>query len=364
LSLLIKPASSLCNLSCSYCFYHSLSNQREQKSFGLMTQKTLENTISKALLLANESLYICFQGGEPTIAGIGFFKEAVKLIKKYNIFNIPVTLSLQTNGLLLNEEWAVFFKENNFLLGLSLDGPSSVHDKTRLDVNGKGTFERVLKAAKLLETFKVDFNILCVVNKYVAQDIRKVYLFFKKNNFKFLQFIPCLDPLDSSLHKYEYSLTPKDYGFFLKSSFDLWFNDLVAGQYTSIRQFDNFVKMLHGYPPESCGMSGICASYFLVESGGQTYPCDFYAVEKWHLGNINESNFREMSKTKTARLFVESSIQIAKECDACQWFDICRGGCRRNREPEFNEILPLNTYCKSYKDFFEYAMPRLKTIPL
>lgn len=361
-SLLIKPASSLCNLRCKYCFYHSISDSRSVKSYGIMNDCIQEKLVKNALEYADQICTFAFQGGEPTLAGLSFYRLFVELVKKYNTKNVKVNYAIQTNGMVIDEEWARFLAENSFLVGISLDGYKDLHDASRTDVSEKGSFNRVLEAIRLFDKFHVEYNILCVVNAYTARHISKVYNFFRKNGFKYLQFIPCLDPLDEKPGGHDYSLTPERYTYFLKNLFDDWYKDLKSGNFISIRYFDNLVGMLMGYPPESCGMSGVCTAYFVVEADGGVYPCDFYVLDEWLLGNISETGLADMKNCRRAAEFVEISRHIDPKCRECRYFNLCRGGCRRNREPLVNDELALNYYCQAFRSFFEYAGSRLKEL--
>lgn len=169
LNLLIKPASSSCNLRCRYCFYYDVADNREVKNYGIMNDDTLENMVKKVFDDVEYSANFAFQGGEPTMAGIEFFEKFHKFVEKYNTKKIIVNFSLQTNGTLLNKKWLELFKKHNYLIGLSLDGNKEMHDTFRIDAKGEGTFSRVLKAAKMMKKAEVEFNILCVVNKLIAQ---------------------------------------------------------------------------------------------------------------------------------------------------------------------------------------------------
>jgi len=360
LSLLIKPASSLCNLRCRYCFYHSIAEKRMTESYGIMSYNTLEKMVEKALAFADSNCILAFQGGEPTLAGLDFYKKLIEFENKYNVKNLPVNNSIQTNGVMIDEDWAEFLAENNFLVGLSLDGPPDIHDAGRVDHMEKGTFNKVMNTVKLFNKYKVEYNILCVVNSYVARHVKKIYNFFKKNDFRFLQFIPCLDPLGEEPGRYEYSLSTERFAYFLKNLFDEWYKDFMGDNYFSIRYFDNLVGMIMGYLPEVCGMMGICNCQFVIEADGGVYPCDFYVLDEWYMGNIVDSGFEELRFSENARKFVEVSKHQSPECKSCRWFTICRGGCRRSREPFMDGKPVLNYYCQAYKEFFEYSMERLE----
>jgi uncharacterized protein len=349
----------MCNLRCKYCFYHSIAENRQTESYGLMTEETLEILVKRTFDYAEQSCTFAFQGGEPTLIGLDFYRKLIELEKKYNKNEIQVQNSIQTNGVLINEEWAEFFANNHFLVGISLDGPKDIHDANRFDINNNGSFSKVMNAIRCFNKYNVEYNILSVVNSYTARHIEKIYKFFEKNNFQYLQFIPCLDPLNETPGQNDFSLTPIKYADFLKKIFDLWYIDIKKGKMLSIRHLDNYVSMLMGYPPESCGMSGKCTCYFVVEAGGQVSPCDFYVTDNWQIGNIKSDDFESMINSTTAKDFVSVSCHVSQECRVCKYMNICRGGCRRNREP-FSEGLPsLNYYCSSYKQFFDYSMERM-----
>lgn len=351
ISLLIKPASSACNMKCKYCFYHDVVQSREVADYGRMSLETLEIIIKKTFDYADNLASFGFQGGEPTLAGLDFFKEVVRLQEKYNIKRIKVQNAIQTNGLCMNDEWAEFLTKNDFLVGLSLDGTKEIHDRYRVDNGQNGTFDRVMNAALIMDRHKTQYNILTTVNKDVAQNIEKIYYLFKKKGFDYLQFIPCLDGYDCE--KQDFSLTPQLYGEFLKKLFSLWYVDLSRGRPVSIRYFDNLVMMVGGYPPESCGMAGSCSCYYMIEADGSVYPCDFYVTDEWRIGSILTDEFEDMHSCETAKRFVEVSKQVPSECMECRHYRICRGGCRRNREPISLGQNTKNSLCEAFRMFFD-----------
>lgn len=354
LNLLIKPASSSCNLRCRYCFYYDVADNREIKNYGIMSDETLENMVKKVFEEVEYSANFTFQGGEPTVAGISYFEKFHKLVEKYNTKKIIVNFSLQTNGTLLNKKWLELFKKYKYLIGLSLDGNKEVHDIFRIDSNGKGTFSQVLKAAKTLKKENIDFNILCVVNKLTAQNGKIIYNFFKNNGFRYYQFIPCLDSLNYSGEK-DFTLTAEDYGKFLDEVFGLWYEDIMSGKKVSIRYFDNYIKILLGEEPESCDMVGHCNMNAVLEADGSMYPCDFYVLDNYKLGNINENGFEELFRSKREMEFLNSSLPVNNKCKLCKYFRICRGGCRRHKENEAGE----NRFCESYTYFFDRNIDKM-----
>lgn len=356
INLLVKPASGACNLRCKYCFYADEAAHREVANYGMMSEETLEQVVARAFEAADSTITFGFQGGEPTLRGLDFYKTLVALQKKYARRGITVQNAIQTNGLLINDEWAEFLHENRFLTGLSVDGHVDLHDAHRVDAAGGESFLRVMKAAETLERHQADFNVLTVVTAETARKIRRVYAFFRKNKLLWQQYIPCLDPLGQERGLTPYALTPQLYASFLKTLFDLWYEDVCAGRFIYIRYFENLLGMLIGRPPESCGLSGQCALQFVVEADGSVYPCDFYALDEYRMGSVQTHSLREMAGSEAARRFL-AAPQVHENCAGCRYFAICRGGCRRDRDE--GERIGLNYFCPAYQEFFEYALPRL-----
>ena len=210
INLLIKPASGLCNMHCDYCFYCDITEKRAQASYGIMTEQTLRNVIKKTLRAAEGSCTIAYQGGEPTLAGLDFFKKSIEYQKRFNTKGLTIHNALQTNGYGITAEWCRFFKENDFLIGLSVDGLKETHDMYRHSSSGAPTYDRIMETAQLLKEYGVDFNILTVVNRQTAGQVKKIYQSYKSRGFGFLQFIACLDPIGEPCGQRDYSLTPED----------------------------------------------------------------------------------------------------------------------------------------------------------
>ena len=363
LSLLIKPASGNCNMRCRYCFYADELDNREIRSYGKMSVDTMHTIVDKAMEYGDYECTIAFQGGEPTLAGLDFYRDLVAYVTAHeNPKKLKIHYALQTNGYLINEEWAAFLGENHFLVGVSLDGLKEIHDRYRLDAAGKGTYQRVISAIRLLEKHQVEYNILTVVTAATARNGQKIYNYFKKNHFGYQQYIECLDPIGEEPGQHEYSLTPEKYGEFLKSMFDAWYLDMRSGTYVYNRYFENLMMIMAGQQPESCNMRGVCGKQWVFEADGSVYPCDFYALDQWRLGNIQENSFEEMDEKRDGLGFIQWSMRQQEGCQKCRWFGLCRNGCRRNREPVTAEHTNRNYFCKSYQMFFEYAYPRLEEI--
>lgn len=362
LSLLLKPAANKCNMRCLYCFSVDRDDEDAAVPTVLMAPATLETAVQKALAHPEESCTFGFQGGEPTLAGLDFFRKFIELEKRHNTRGIPVAHAIETNGLLIDDEWADFFAENAFLVGVSLDAGKQIHDQMRPDTHGRDTHNRVVEATRILRKHEVDFTILSVVTRALARHPDRAYRYLKERDFRHVQFIPCLDPIGETPGQRLYSLDSASYEKFLCRVFDLWYAEFAAGDYYSIRMFDNFVHMLAGFEPEQCSLAGVCQAYLLVEANGDVYPCDYYQTDEFRLGNINDDSVGDLLEGERARAFVDGSRRVPDACGACEFFSLCRGGCRRNRETGTDGLPERNLYCEAYQAFFEHAMPRLKQL--
>lgn len=362
ISVLIKPASGICNMKCDYCFYCDEAKKRITKSYGFMTERTLRNVIRKTMLHADGMISYVFQGGEPTLRGLEFFEKVIEYQKQYNKNRVYVNNAIQTNGYALNEEWAKFFKENHFLVGFSLDGTKENHDLYRHNTEGEGTYDRILKSINLMDAYGVDYNILTVVTKDTAEHISEIYKEYQTRGWNYQQYIACLDPLGEERGKNPYALTPVQYGSFLIELFQLWYEDWKRKKQPYIRQFDNYIGILMGYQPESCDQRGSCGVQTVVEADGSVYPCDFYMLDEYYLGNLNEHRIEDIERMRKEIGFIERSEKVSEECRKCQYYRICRGGCQRNRERNSYSGEYENYFCSGYKMFFDACLEQLKEI--
>ena len=345
-------------MRCKYCFYANIAENREVAGMGIMPPETTEALVKSAFeaLSPRGQISFAFQGGEPTLAGIEYFRGFVKLVRKHAPAGVAVHFSLQTNGLTLDEDWASFLHENGFLVGVSVDGDKALHDSHRVDSAQKGTFNRVVKNLGLLQKHNVDVNLLCVVSGQCARRPQRVYSALKKLGVRHLQFIPCLDPIDEKRGSKPYSLTPREYANFLCILFNEWYRDWEQGRYVGIRLFEDYVQLAMGLPPSTCATSGNCGSYLVVEGDGSLYPCDFYVLDEWRLGNINEiSPLAALESPLSKRFLNEGSIK-PDSCAACRWVQLCNGGCKRDH---CSDSSLKNYYCAAFSLFFERSAERI-----
>ena len=357
-SVLIKPSSSLCNIKCKYCFYIDEAQNRKIENNGIMTKKVMTAIIDKVLQNADKNILFSFQGGEPTTAGIEYFNSFIDYVNNRNKKNININYSIQTNGILIDDKWCELFKKNNFLVGLSFDMIKDIHDKYRTDKIGNATYNKVLETKKLFDAFNIEYNILTVLTSELSKYPKDVYKKIKKLNIKYTQFIPCLSEINSCNN--EYSIKPKEFSNFYKEIFSLWKEDFFNNIYYSIQFFDNIIPLLGGgYAPMSCGINGICTNQMIIESNGDVFPCDFYCLDNYKLGNIADEDFDNIFYNQKAKDFINEKTDIInnddyKLCRSCRYFQICKLGCKRMLENMYIDNKD-KTFC-GYKDFLDYSI--------
>jgi len=321
-----------------------------------MSDEVLASMISQYLSIAGQYTSFSWQGGEPLLMGLDFYKRVVELQQEYGYSGQYVGNSIQTNAILITPELAKLFHDYNFLLGVSLDGPKEIHDYYRQYHNGNGTFDRVMDSIEILKAHNVEFNILAVVNELTAKKADEIYSFFLDKGFYFLQFIPAVDFDAETGEPMGYSVKPDDYGEFLCKLFDKWYNN--GNPVVSIRTFDNIATIYAGIKSEACVYMKECGNYAVIEYNGDVYPCDFFVEEGLKLGNIIETPFREIISNQKMRVFSRSKCSDSFEkCSDCEWEYICHCGCQHYRYKDGMDYL-----CESYRQFFAYADERLKIL--
>ena len=361
-SILVKPAGPDCNMACTYCFYLKKADLFPSARIHRMTEVILEETIRQMMTQSGEQVSFGWQGGEPTLMGLPFFENIVEFQKRYG-HGQTAGNGLQTNGILINKNWAKFLRDYKFLIGLSIDGPEHIHNRYRFMRNGQGSWSRVVDRAKLLLDAEVAVNALTVVNNYSVRFPQEIYEFHKNLGLEYMQFIPCmeLEPKDST-RTAPFSAPSKEYGEFLCKLFDLWLADFINNKpTTSVRFFDSvFFHYVDMEPPE-CTLLPACGVYLVVEHNGDVYSCDFFVEPEWKLGNIMEGNLTEMLNSDLQYSFGLMKATLPTACKNCRWLRYCRGGCTKNRirNPQEGSI---NKFCKSYEMFFEHADSSLRDL--
>lgn len=342
-SIMIKPASSACNLNCSYCFYKDEASQRKVACTPFMDERTVLAILEKSLEDVDVVTF-AFQGGEPSLVGLDWFRRFVELERKINNGRVDVHYGFQTNGTLLDDDWGRFFHENNFLVGISCDGLPRLHNLFRRRNDSSRSSDGVLRGIEAMQRNHVDLNILIVVTDAVADNIDAVWDFFLAHDLRFQQYIACIDPLDGALNRF---LDPLVYGRFLVNLAKKWVASLQGPCPVSIRLFDNIIGILMGYPPEECDMNGHCSIQYVVESDGTIYPCDFYCLDQYELGGINNQTIGQLDQRRNEINFLHEADDVHADCKVCPIFALCRNGCKRNRDAN-NKF----RFCESYRMLF------------
>jgi len=357
-SLLIKPVSAICNIDCTYCFYLDRQSDPYQQLPGRrMTEATLERLVDTYLAYAYPGGIFVFQGGEPTLAGAGYFEALCRFQTQYGRAGQVISNSIQTNGMLIDDRWCALFREYDWLVGLSLDGPEEMHDLYRRDKQSRGTWRQVMSGLEVLRKKNVPFNVLCVLSQANVEKPRELYRFFRSLGVAHIQYIP-LAEFDGQGRPLPFTITPEQYGRFLCDTFDNWWPDRRA---VHIRFFDNIKEALAGKKPSNCTMHETCDSYVVVEHNGDVYPCDFFVERSWKLGNINFESWSEISRRQVRHEFAAKKTLPHAECLVCPYSSICHGGCPKLRQGPRQRFEDLDYFCSAYKTIFAKSLGRLRS---
>ncbi len=371
-TLLAKPTGAACNLACEYCFYLGKDSLYPGSPLR-MTDQVLKAYIKQLLASSTgQEISISWQGGEPTLMGLDFFRRSVELVKRYRRPGQVVTYTMQTNGTRLDEEWCEFFRRHNFLIGLSMDGPANMHDAYRLNKGGEGTFDQVKQSWELLNKHQVDTNILCTVHAANALHPLEVYRFFRDGlGARFIQFLPIVERLAleaAPTHngkEAEYSrtqlvsprsVTPKQFGRFLIEIFDEWVQHDVGSMF--IQAFDAALASWCHLPASLCIFQEVCGSSLVLEHNGDLYSCDHFVQSEHRLGNILEQPMAELANSPRQLQFgLNKRDGLPEYCRKCECLFACHGECPRNRfssTPDGTES-GLNYLCEGYHMFFKHV---------
>jgi serine-type anaerobic sulfatase-maturating enzyme len=388
--VMAKPAGSTCNLDCKYCFYLSKENLPKGPGPGRMSDANLERFIQQYIQgVTGDEVVFSWQGGEPTLRGLDFFRNVVAFQKKHAKPGQRIENDLQTNGTLLDEEWARFLKENRFLVGLSIDGPRELHDRYRVNKGGAPTFDKVFAAAKMLKKFGVPFNTLTCVNRINASRPLDVYRFLRRElDSRYIQFIPIVQlkgfettapqtwdtsrlPLLGSAEAgpdhpdsvvTDWSVEPEEYGYFLSKVFDEWVRRDLGK--VLVNHFETLVAQHMGMPSQVCIYSEFCGKGVAVEHDGSVYACDHYVYPEYRLGTLKEKPLVDMVFSPTQVKFgYAKSETLPRYCRECAYLKDCWGECPKNRLIRAPDGEPgLNYLCAGLKKFFQHAIPEVDRI--
>ncbi|MEE9913470.1 MAG: anaerobic sulfatase maturase [Deltaproteobacteria bacterium] len=379
--LMAKPAGPHCNLRCTYCFYCEKEALFADHQSYLMSDEVLEAYVRK-YVEAQPGPYVAFdwQGGEPTTAGIAFFRRAMEL-QKHNARGRKISNTLQTNGTLIDDEWCRFLKQNNFLVGLSLDGPASVHDAYRVDRKGRGSHSNVLHALEMMLRHGVDVNILATVNRVSSSQPAEVYRFFRECGVKYIQFIPVVERsanreaealglllatppphagIEDTAEVTPWSVEPERYGEFLVEVFREWVRNDVGRMF--VMNFEWMMAAMAGMGAGVCYLAPRCGGNLILEHNGDIYSCDHFMYPSHRLGNILDGTLQQIVRSDEQIAFgAKKETALPEQCRHCEALIACRGGCPKHRfAGSPGESPGLNYLCEGYLNFYRSVAPSMR----
>ncbi len=377
--VMIKPTGSVCNLDCQYCFYLEKEKLYPDRNNNFrMSESTLENLVQQHIAAQEiDEVIFAWQGGEPTLMGIDFYRKAVALQKRY-ANGKRVINTFQTNGVLVDDRWCAFFKEHAFLVGISIDGDAVMHDKWRVTRSGKPTHKKVEQAIYSLRRHGVEFNTLTVVSQANASQPLDVYRYLKDAGSQYMQFIPLVErgnitgdgkqlahPKESQTQVMPWSVGSMQFGKFLSAIFDVWIREDIGN--ISVQLFEQTLAAWCDLPPQVCIFAPRCGSAFALEMNGDVYNCDHYVYADYKLGNINQTSLKEMNNGAQNLDFAENKYRnLSGECHSCPWLFACYGGCPKHRFlRSLTGDTKQNYLCEGYRYFFNHTaeiMGAMKTL--
>lgn len=359
--MMFKPIGSVCNLNCNYCYY--LDKAKMYSDNSVISLDLIEKIIKEYIQINdNEQIVFDWHGGEPLLLGLDYFKKIVELQNRFKA-NKQIFNTIQTNATLLNGDFAKFFKDNNFLVGISIDGPQDIHDRYRKDKGDNPTFVRVMNGIELLHRYNVDFNTLTTISKAGEGRGLEVYQFMKSIGSHFMQFMPVLEyvnPYDNSIVSPDeknsvltsWSVNPMEYGKFMCDIFDYWVKHDVGNYFVNL--FDSTLANYCGLNPGTCVYSETCGSNAVVEHNGDVYPCDHFVYPQYKIGNLNDSSLQEiMSSDKITRFGIDKRNSLPMKCLKCKYFTVCHGECPKHRFGDSG----LNSLCEGLYYFYSHVEP-------
>ncbi|MBN1791667.1 MAG: anaerobic sulfatase maturase [Bacteroidales bacterium] len=359
-----KPSGPLCNLGCMYCYYLDKADFFGKEASFRMPDEILDSYIRQHIEAATEPVItFSWHGGEPMVAGLKFYRKAVALQKEYNSAGRKIINGMQTNGMLVNAEWCRFLAEENFVIGISIDGPENLHDLFRLTKDGSPTFNRVMRGYDQLVIHGIDPEILCVVNAENVKYPLEVYRFFKQLGAGFMTFIPLVEKMEcNSRVASSRSVPSQAFGHFLCTIFDEWVEQDIGK--VRVQIFEEALRTAFPQEHTLCIFKPVCGGVPVVEHNGDFFSCDHFVTREHHVGNIGKTSLAEMLDSRQQKLFGQSKQDtLPRYCLACEVRDMCNGECPKNRFINTPDGEPgLNYLCAGYKMFFNHCRPFAKAV--
>lgn len=353
-----KPVGSLCNMNCSYCYYLHADSGQDISTFRMSDEVLEEYIRSYSEACEGNEIAFTWHGGEPTLAGIPFFEKVIALQKKYIPAGRHAVNAIQTNGLLIDDAWCRFFRDNQFEIGLSIDGTRMIHDMYRSDAGGEDTYGKVRNALYCFERHGIRPDLLCTVTAETAASARAVYDTLKNYHTGWIQFIPIVRRNDDGTVT-EDSVSPQAYGRFLKTVFREWITHDLGR--VNVQLFAETALMLAGKPATVCWLSETCGNILIAEKDGTVFACDHFVDREHRLGNLCETPIGEMAESPFQKQFGAEKKNLCRACRECEWLSLCHGCCPKDRFL-INEDGERQYYlCEGMKMYFEEAVPALRT---
>lgn len=363
--MMFKPVGAACNLRCRYCYYLPLGGHLSPAS-GVLPLATLAPLLRDYLRQAPAEVVISWQGGEPLLAGLPYFREAMALQRRWAGPGQRVSNTLQTNGTLLDHDWCRFLREERFLVGISLDGPAAVHDAYRVRADGSGSHAAAMRGLGLLAAHGVEFNGLCVIHDRNVAEPEELLDWFVATGVPWLQFLPAVEwQGEQRQHLAPFCATPEAYGRFLCRLFDHWFSNSLRS--VSIRFFDSLLATLLTGQATQCPEAARCPPQITVERDGALYACDHFVGAEWRLDRghptttgpgVTPTGLGQVDWSRLAR-FTQRKADLAEPCRSCPWLPLCNGGCPKHRLGAIGPAAGVSVLCPAYRAFFSHAYPRL-----
>jgi uncharacterized protein len=359
----LKPSGALCNLDCSYCYYHGKTWLSDDGKQDRMDYDLLELYIRQHIEASTEPVIsFSWHGGEPLLAGLDFYRTAIALQKKWKPAGRTIVNGIQTNGTLLDESWARFFAEENFGLGISMDGPEDLHDLYRKNMDGKGSFHKVLHGYDLALLHGIDPEILCVLNADNVKHPLPVYRYFKKLGARTMTFLPLVEQrISENGLVSSRSVQPEEFGTFLFKVFDEWIEEDIGK--VKIQVFEEALRSAFNQEHTLCIFKPVCGGVPVVEHNGDFYSCDHYVDDSHRIGNIREVSLKELLGNARQKTFGLSKLSLPQFCLDCEVHNMCNGECPKNRFIHSPTGEPgLNYLCAGYKKFFTHCLPFVEAV--
>jgi len=362
--IFVKPAGGRCNLKCSYCYYLEKRGVGSSLAGARMSDETLENYIRQHLEAATDpEIFFSWHGGEPLIAGIDFFRKAVAIQRRYMPAGSTVINGIQTNATLITEEWADFFRENGFYVGISLDGPEEYHNLNRRSPDGKGSFADVMRGLEIIRKHRVPHELLCVISNDNVHAPLEVYRFLKDMGASFITFLPLVVREDGGVGEVSIkSVRPRDYGQFLMMVFDEWMERDIGR--VKVQIFEEALRTAFSQEHTLCIFKPVCGAVPVVEMNGDFYSCDHYVMPEHLIGNIMQTSVTSLLDHPRQKAFGEAKrATLPRYCLDCEVLDMCNGECPKNRFITTPDGEPgLNYLCEGYRQFFNHCRPFIEEV--